>query len=241
MKRSLLLFASSAGLLFLAGGWATAGPVNWTYSFSPSQAILPADNNSGSVAFSQSSGTAQNSSNVIVSNLSLSSTALPSSPNTFVNSGAYQVGLTITDQNNGQTSPTIFLTGKLGITDLTDPTKSQNTFSQSNANVGNTFSGIGTDPSNPQSSYTWTASNGDKFTLSSGLLSYTAPGPPIPPSPGSPSPVGSIGAYINVTGGTGTVSSTPEPSTLVLSCLGLAFAGVTSWRERRHTFAELLA
>jgi hypothetical protein len=28
-------------------------------------------------------------------------------------------------------------------------------------------------------------------------------------------------------------SSTPEPSTLVLSCLGLSFLGVKAWRKRR--------
>jgi hypothetical protein len=39
----------------------------------------------------------------------------------------------------------------------------------------------------------------------------------------------------------GHTSGTPEPSSLVLSSLGLMFAGAASWRKRRRSLAALLA
>jgi hypothetical protein len=41
--------------------------------------------------------------------------------------------------------------------------------------------------------------------------------------------------------GSGHTSGTPEPSTLVLSCLGLGLAGLTSYRKRRRSLATVLA
>ncbi len=225
MKRSLLAIALAAGLLCLAGTPAWASPstspdVGWTYNFTPAQSFVPSDSGSGSVSFTnEPTKSATNSSDIVVTNLKVSSTAPSSSPDSFTSSGGHwSVGLQLTDTASGA-STTMTFTGQLG-----------GTFSATNANVTNTFTG--------QTSYTWTAPNGDTYKVS--LVGYTPPGPP------TASNAGSIAAYVQVTpaggdnGGGGSPSSTPEPSTLVLSCLGLGFAGLASWRKRRRSLATML-
>jgi hypothetical protein len=224
MKRSLLAIASAAGLVCLGStpAWASPSPtpdVNWTYNFTPNtpgNLVLPADNpNSGSVSFTnEPTKSATNSSDVVVTNLKVSSTASPDSPATLNSAGAWSIGLKLTDGATG-TSGLMTFTGKLG-----------GTFSQYSANVTNAFNG--------QTTQTWTASNGDQFKVT--LVGYTPPGPP------TASNAGSIAAYVQVTpGGTTPGGGTPEPSTLVLSFLGLSFAGLSSWRKRRRSLAAMLA
>lgn len=222
MKRSLLATALTAALLCLGGtpAWAgqvTATPdVGWSYNFTPSQSFVSADSpGSGTVSFTnEPTKTATNSSDVVVTNLRVSSTAMADSPDSLSKNGAWKVGLTLTDSATGQ-STTMNFSGQLS-----------GTFSAANSNITNAFTG--------QTSYTWTANNGDQFKVS--LVGFTPPGPP------SASNAGSIAAFVQVTpgvhtGGTGT----PEPSTLVLSGLGLSFAGLASWRKRRRSLAALLA
>ena len=63
------------------------------------------------------------------------------------------------------------------------------------------------------------------------IRSYSPPGPP------SASNYGSIAAHVDVTTLTPGQFNTPEPSTMVLSCLGLSFFGAASWRKRRQAAA----
>jgi hypothetical protein len=217
MKRFPLSIASTAGLLLLAGTpvWASPTPtdVNWSYNFTPSKTLLPASTGTGSISFSnQPTVNATNSSDVVVSNLRLSSTAGSGTPDTFSNA-AWHVGLQLTDTASG-TSTTMNFGGVLN-----------GTFSASNANVTNSF----TSPT----SFTWTASNGNTYTVT--LTSYTPPGPPTGPN----SNAGSISAHVTVTSGTGHTAGVPEPSTLVLSFLGLGFAGIAARRKRRTLAANL--
>lgn len=223
MKRSLLFLASAAGLLCLTGPPARAGLIpapaaQWSYNFTPSQSFVSSDApGTGTVTFTNEPGkAATGNSDVVVSNLRVSSTAPASSPDTLNNSGAYKFSLGLTDTATGA-STTMQFTGKLG-----------GTFSSSNANVTNTFTG--------QTTQTWTdPKNGFVFKVS--LTGYTPPGPP------SASNAGSISAHITVEQGQGSGSGghAPEPSTLLLSCLGLTFAGAASWRKRRRTLASVLA
>lgn len=230
MKRSLLAFASAAALLCLGGtparaSQATAPDVGWSYNFTPSQSFISADSpGSGTVSFTnEPTKTATNSSDVVVTNLRVSSTATPNSPDTLSTNGAWKVGLTLTDSASGA-STTMTFSGKLG-----------GSFSASNSNITNTFNPI------PGGAYTWTAPtvNGitDQYTVT--LTGFTPPGPP------SASNAGSISAHITVTpqssNGGGNTAGAPEPSTLLLSCLGLGFAGLTSWRKRRRSLAAMLA
>lgn len=221
MKRSLVVIASAVGLLCLGGtpAWADPTPtpeVQWTYNFTPTQSFVQSDNPAGgSVSFTnEPTKGATNSSDVVVSNLKVSSTAPATSPDTLTTKGAWGATLTLTDTASGA-STTMLFSGKLG-----------GNFSASNSNVTNTFTG--------QTTYTWTAPNGNQYTVT--LNGYTPPGPP------TASNAGSISAHVEVTpGGNGHTGGVPEPSTLVLSCLGLGFAGLTSWRKRRRSLAAMLA
>jgi hypothetical protein len=222
MKRSLLLIASTAGLLLLAGtpAWADPTPTetHWTYNFtptsSPNPSFIQADGGagSGSVSFTnEPTKGATNSSDVVLTNLRVSSTASNSSPDTLNSNGAWSVKLQLTDSASGASTFMTF-SGKLG-----------GSFSAENANVTNT--------NTSQTSFTWTAPNGNKYTVTLG--NFTPPGPP------DASNAGSIAAHVSVTPGTGpVVGHMPEPSTLVLSCLGLSFAGLASWRKRRMQAAN---
>ena len=218
MKRFLLGIAAAAGLLCLGGTPAWAGPsipdVNWSYNFTPNQSFVSADSpGTGTVTFTnEPTKNATNSSDVVVTNLRVSSTASPDTPDTLTTNGAWTVSLKLTDASSGA-SDTMTFSGKLS-----------GTFSSSNANVTNAFTG--------QTSYTWTAPNGNSYTVS--MVGYTPPGPP------TASNAGSISAFVQVTPGVHT-GSTPEPSALVLSCLGLGFAGLTAWRKRRRSLAAMLA
>jgi hypothetical protein len=222
MKRSLLSIASAVGLLCLAGTPAgasptPAAPVQWTYNFTPSSPFVSADApGSGTVSFTnEPTKNATNSSDVVVTNLRDSSTATPTSPDTLNSSGAWKVSLTLTDSASGQ-SATMLFTGKLS-----------GSFSATNSNITDQFTG--------KTSYT-VVLGGNTYTVS--LTGYTPPGPP------TASNAGSISAHVTVTPGNsggGGVASAPEPSTLVLSCLGLGFAGLASWRKRRRSLAATLA
>ncbi len=221
MKRPLLFFASAAGLLCLAGSQVQASPtqapaIQWSYNFSPSQSFVSADApGTGTVTFTNGlTQSASGNSDVVVTNLRTSSTAPVSSPDTLNTNGAYSVSMTVTDAPSGQ-SATLTFTGKLG-----------GNFSSVNSNVTNTFTGQTTD----------SVILGDN-TYTVAMTGYTPPGPPTANN------AGSISAHVTVASnlGNGTGASTPEPSTLVLSCLGLSLAGAVSWRKRRRTLASVLA
>jgi hypothetical protein len=225
MKRFLLVIASAAGALGLAvtPAWATptTTPVEWTYNFTPSQSFVSADApGSGTVSFTnEPTKGATNSSDVVVTNLRDSSTATATSPDTLNSNGAWKIGFQLTDSAStgpNATSPMMYFTGKLS-----------GTFSASNSNITNAFTG--------QTSYTWTAPNGNQYVVA--LTGYTPPGPP------TASNAGSISAHVTVTPASAIISQNPapEPSSLVLSCLGLGFAGLASWRKRRRSLAAMLA
>jgi hypothetical protein len=222
MKRPLLFFASAAGLLCLAGSQAQASQtqtpaVQWSYNFTPSQSFVSADTpGTGTVTFTNGlTQSASGNSDVVVTNLRTSSTSPVSAPDTLTSNGAYSVSMTVTDAASGQ-SATLTFTGKLG-----------GSFSSVNSNVTNSFTG--------QTSDTVTL-GGNNYTVTMG--GYTPPGPPTANN------AGSISAHVAVAPASGTghgAGNAPEPSTLVLSCLGLTFAGAASWRKRRRSMAAMLA
>jgi hypothetical protein len=222
MKRSLLFFASAAGLLCLAGSQARASqtqtpPIAWSYNFTPTQSFVSANSpGTGTVTFTNGpTQGASGNSDVVVTNLRTSSTASLSAPDSLTSSGAYSISMMLKDTASGQ-STTLMFTGKLG-----------GSFSSLNANVTNMFTGKSTDTVNL---------GGNTYTVS--MTGYTPPGPPTANN------AGSISAHVTVapTNGTGHgAGGAPEPSSLVLSCLGLTLAGAASWRKRRRTPASLLA
>ncbi len=211
MKHSLASIASTAGLLLLAGtsAWADPTPppeVQWTYNFTPNQSFVQSSSGSGTITFTNEPvKNASNSSDVVLTNLRVSSTAPDSSPDTFKNA-AWSGTLTLTDTASGASTNMAF-SGQLG-----------GFFSAGNANVTNQFTGT--------TSYNWTAPSGNVYTVTVG--NFTPPGPPTATN------AGSISVHVAVTSGEGHIGGgAPEPSTLLLSCLGLGFASAASWRKRR--------
>lgn len=57
-------------------------------------------------------------------------------------------------------------------------------------------------------------------------------GPYSPPGPPGSSNSGSIAAYVEVR--PADIQDVPEPSTMVLSCVGLSLLGLASWRKKRR-------
>jgi hypothetical protein len=213
MKRSLPLFAST--LLFFAGTSAradlsSAPAVAWTYNFTPSVNSVAADPpGSGGVSFTnEPTKSANNSSDVVITNLRDFSTATTASPDKLSANGAYSVTLVLTDSASGEHA-TLTFTGKLG-----------GTFSANNSNITNTWTGQTTQVATLGS---------NNYTVSVG--SYTPPGPPTASNAGSMSAHVSV-APVSPSGGGGPPAALPEPSALVLSFVGLSLAGAAGWRTR---------
>ena len=201
-----LLVAPIIALLLIAVPHARAGNINWTYNWQPGALALYGDagTTGGYVAFTnQPSGAATGSSDVVASNLRTVSQAAPGTPDSFNAAGDYSLTMQITDLPSGQTG-TLTFTGKLG-----------NTFSDSNANVSNQFTGNLT-----QQLFL----GNDTYTVTIGP--YTPPGPP------NATNAGSISAHVDVSS-IGITSEAPEPTSIALSLFGLTTLGAGWWRKRR--------
>jgi hypothetical protein len=210
MKRFLVALA--VGLLLLAGQGARAenltSNVAWTYSFTPGAPAVTADgNNAAGVTFTaEPPKTAVGNSDIVATNLRVFSTAKGSAPDQLVSNGDYSLALQLsaTDAMGVVHNTTLKFTGKLG-----------GSFSSESANVTNMF---GADS-------TQTTTLGDwKFSVT--LNSYAQPGPPDEAN------AGSISGHVTITPN-GNPAPNPEPSTLLLSGLGLTFLGAATWRKRR--------
>lgn len=240
---------------------------SWSYSFNvdPASQQIGTTGNNGFLTMTGASGVAASGNSVVtLASLQLNSTS-QATDSAVLSSDAWKGVLSIHDP--GSTAPgTLTLsgafTGPMGANGQTTPA----TFSANNANVyfnpaalsitpnGSGWSTVmATNSVTGQSQiadYVWKASSGNTYTIPVADLSFTPPGIPYTPPPGStttsPQLNGAIAATIevNATTGTGTKSGgggtgTPEPSTLLLSCFGLGFAGLASWRRRRNLAAQL--
>jgi hypothetical protein len=213
MKRFLTAPLSALALLLIAGVGAQASPlppdqVTWNYNFSPGAPAVYAHNNpSAGVTFTnEPTKSATGSSDVVVSNLRVFSAAMATSPDKLMGSeGHYSFKLVLStlDSHSVLHTGTVTFTGTL-----------TGSFSSQSANVANVFG--------PNSSQTLSL-NGYNFQVQ--LIAYTPPGPP------DQSNAGSISAHVTVTN-TRPVGM-PEPTSLMLSGLGVSFLGGAAWRRRR--------
>ncbi len=217
MKRYFYACAPVVALL-LAGTVARADPstpdaVQWTYNFTPTLpgnpgvpiTAITADGNpnAGVTLTNDLTKTAVGSSDVVATNLRVFISP-GTPPQSFVTNGGYGLALVLTmTDSNGLHTATLNFSGSLG-----------GTFSTDNANITNTpFA-------------TQTAGLGDwNFTVSGN--------PFAPPGPPDQTQAGAIGFHVAISTLSITTVSTPEPSTMLLSGLGMSFLGFASWRKRR--------
>jgi hypothetical protein len=220
MKSLAHFFGASLGMLILAGMQARAEPIAWDYSWEPASLVVAADGGgTGGVSLTvQAPVGATGPSDIVATNLRTFSSAPVTTPDAIAQ-GDYSLTLTLTDTASGRTGNMTF-TGYLA-----------GAFSTTSSNLANTFTGDTTKE------------------LRLGDNMYTvAIGPYAPPGPPGAANAGTISAHVEVQrippdGGGGDDDPpdddppddrpTPEPSTLVLTCLGMSFLGAASWRKRR--------
>jgi hypothetical protein len=195
---------------------ARADFVSWTYNFGRSPVAVPAGGSAtgGLSLTDESTHQADGTSDIVATNIRAFSSAPRNHPDTFTNS-PYALSMFLKDNASGQSTTLVFHGVFKGI------------ISATSANVTTTFT----------APLTETVKLGANF-YTVNLGNYAPPGPP------DASNAGSISAHVAVneftppppTGGGGT-GQAPEPSTLLLSCLGLSGMGLAGWRKWRQRFA----
>jgi len=230
MKRSLARFAPALALWLAAASGAHANP-NYTYDFNIRQIDVRLNSREGGgyVAVTSTpkvSGITAGTIPVVALNwlpvVNPSAYGVTQHLDATQNGGIFQITLSLTDDTTGKQKTLTFdglLTGSFKITQ--------------DAGLGlhpdAEFVGGGSG-GNPLKNPVQTATVGDyDFTVD--LSHYVLP--PNPLNPTAASIGGSITAKLHDDGGVG-VAKTPEPSTLLLSCVGLSLAGAASWRKRRR-------
>jgi hypothetical protein len=213
MKHVFSAHVATLAIVLMIGSAAQAGPippdnVAWTYNFEPGSPAVTADGNvaAGVTFTNESIKSAVGSSDIVASNLRVFSTATAAAPDMLVANGNYSLKLTLTTLglDNNPVTAVMKFTGK-----LTGP------FSAENANIGNVFG-----PDWKQHADL----GGYRFDVE--LKAYTPPGPPDQTN------AGSIAAHVTISNIT--PAELPEPSTMLMSGLGLSFLGGVAWRKRRQ-------
>lgn len=194
-------------LLLLFNAPARADLIQWAYNWEPGAAKIVADGGgNGSLALTdEPSKSASGLSNTIVTNIRTFSTATSSNPDTFTHAN-YNFTLSLQDAAT-------HATGSLSFSGFFSGTLTSN-----NANIK-------MNPTSPTSQQI--TLGGNVYTVTLGT--YSPPGPP------GASNAGSLNALVSVapSSGGGTISSAPEPSSLLLVGLAVPCLGLSAWRARR--------
>jgi hypothetical protein len=209
IRSSIVLTASVAALL-LAWGNANAAFVKWSYNWSrvPSDVVSADAVGTSRISLTDEPlGHATNSSDIVATNIRTFSNAPRATPNSFLKS-AYALTLRLTDDASGQ-SGTLTFHGVFN-----------GTLSASSANITTTI----TDPTTQELTL-----GGNLYRVK--LEAFSPPGPP------GISNAGSLSASVEVVPAPEPppppppTNDAPEPSTVVLSCLGLSSLGLAAWRK----------
>jgi len=220
MKRFFTTPAIALALVLVAGTGTQAAPlpssVQWSYNFAPTMspmAIFADGNPAAGVTFTnEPTGFAKGNSDIVATNLRVFSAAAADAPDTIA-AGGYGLKLTMSTIQSGHTyTANLLFNGTLS-----------GDFSKESANIVNEF-GTNSTQVVTLGSTTFTVSLYDN----KGRPLYTPPGPPDQAN------AGSIAAHVTLSvGDSGGPPPVPEPSTMLLSALGLSFLGGAAWRKRK--------
>lgn len=225
MKRFLALFAAAIALVLTATAQSQADPFSYTYDWSATPIAIAAGTG-GITLTNESSVTSTIETDTAASNVTVFSAAPTSSPDvvpTPASGSNYALSVVLTD-SNGSGTGTITFTGDL-----------QGQLTHDSSNLTNTITGV-TDGSGTHVGQTFgtVTFDGNQYTVS--YNGFAAPGPEAAHN------VGSLSfhiAYAAVTGGG--PGTAPEPSGMVLGCLGLLVVGGVVFRARRRQAGLLKA
>jgi hypothetical protein len=213
MKRSsAFLFTATLFLVVSAQARVRADFVSWSYNWTPSAIALPADvpGTGGLSLTNEPTKNADGWSDIVVTNIRGFSSASRSNSDKFTHAG-YTFMLVLTDLGSGQSAHMSF-TGFFS-----------GTLSATSSNIANTFTGATTE----------TATLGGHTYMVS-LGNYSPPGPPTASNSGSISAHVSVDQFLPPPP-IPPSEHAPEPSTLLLSCVGLVGVCATAWRKWRRS------
>jgi hypothetical protein len=210
MKRSSIFSqAAVLALALLAPAHVRANFVSWSYNWTPNTLSIPADaSGTGGLSLTNElTKSADGTSDVVVTNIRAFSSAPRGTPD-HITHGAYTFTLVLKDNASHQAA-TMKFTGFFS-----------GSFSATSANIGNTFTGTSASAMLGGNTYVVTIGN------------YAPPGPP------TASNAGSVSAHVAVNEiippPPPPPGHAPEPSTLLLSCMGLFGLGAASWKKWRR-------
>jgi hypothetical protein len=198
-------------------GTAQAGPVPWTYNFTPSTLQVSSDNLHSFVTITNEPGRVVNTDHTFITatNIFVTSNAPTGFPDEFTKNGNVTFTLFLKDNNSGNYQ-TFQFTGTFNTTNpLTPSTVSSNASNLQFTPTGN-------------QNVTQVLGQNDYHIR---FYSYTPPGPPFSGNKGSI-------AY-QVTVRNLDTPNSPEPSTLLLAALGASFMSFAAWRKRRNQKMEV--
>lgn len=211
MKRSSSLYTGALVALLFAGAWARADFIEWSFNFSPVGATtLLSDTSPDSkiILSNESPGTAAGPSDIVATNIDVASNAPRGTPDMFGTSGHFVLKLNLKDTASGSATD-LFFAGK--------------------------FSGaLSSKSSDLDVEFTEDAGAGilTAYDVILGDNRYSVTiGPYSPPGPPDQNTLGSIAAHVEVEAVD--VQKAPEPSTMILGCMGLGSLGLAAWRKRR--------
>ena len=230
MKRSVSVFAAAVAALLLAGTSSRAADIPWTFNWTatggsdltaPSAGFYHlASNTSGTYLqltnepFGKSFGTAAGTSDLTMTGIKVFSTApaITLGSPSFSGSGPVTFTLTLTDQTSGMTHNFQYAVQFGGY-----------------ANSGASQVTANLTPVGSSSAFNDVQVGNSLYTVGSPV--YLKPGPPDSTNPS--------GISVTVSVRPVDIQKTPEPSTMVLSCVGLSFLGLAGWRKRRRAALQL--
>jgi len=226
MKRSLSLFTAALALALTATAQSQATPFSYTYNWAANPVGITAGN--GGVTLTNEAAVTTNiATDTAATNVTVFSAAPSNAPDVIATPGAgsnYTLAVTVSDGNGGSGTVTFtgLLTGQLTHDSSNLTTSITGSTDDSGTHAGQTFGSV--------------TFGGEQYLVS--YNGFAAPGPEAQHN------VGSISFHIDPTpaivGGPGPgTGQAPEPSSMVLGCLGLSFLGGVVLRARRRK-AELL-